>query len=501
MIAPKISKSFARFIAIRALMALLLFMTLAAWSMGSAVGSSPDEDYVLTSIWCGTEGNPPYCRKDPDRANAMILPIMAAEPQLCYMPGNGTESAHCQKYLFNQEISTDNYNSQERYPKGYFDFARKFVGSDIEKSVLGIRFFNSLLASVIIVFGSSLSRRNKDDFVIAFMSVATPTSLYFLSSVNTISWTLIGVSAFVFSFFAAIENLANIGRSLIPIALLILAIFLTVSSRSEGKFALTVLSFAMVLPVLVKKIVRKNKTIIAFTAVSLFYFVFTNSNYSLLDLFNKSNSAVIDGVFYSPLNLFIQNLIDLPKFLTGFFGAWGLGWFELKIGDLSWLLAMQSCLMILGYSFLNSIKVNRIVFCCLTGTLLLSILIANQSNFSQIGNDIQPRYFLPFLIGIVLITVGAKTVTFPLSLSVFVATMSVISNSVALRWTLRRYITGQDIFVAKSLNNRVEWWWGFDLNPERVWILGSSSLIMLFAVIIYEKRHSPDLNLRAQVNV
>jgi hypothetical protein len=274
-----------------------------------------------------------------------------------------------------------------------------------------------------------------------------------------------------------------------------------VSSRSEGKFALTVLSFAMVFPVLVKKIVRKNKTIIAVTAVSLFYFVFTNLNYSLLDLFNKSNSAVIDGVFYSPLNLFIQNLIDLPKFLTGFFGAWGLGWFELRIGDLSWLLAMQSCLMILGYSFLKSNKVNRIVFCCLTGTLLFSILIANQSNFSQIGNDIQPRYFLPFLIGIVLITVGAKTVMFPLSLSVFVATMSVISNSIALRWTLRRYITGQDIFVAKSLNNRVEWWWGFSLNPETVWILGSSSLVMLYTVIIYEKRHSRDLNLRAQMNV
>ncbi|MFZ9643515.1 MAG: hypothetical protein ACO290_00710, partial [Ilumatobacteraceae bacterium] len=81
-------------------MALLLFMTLAAWSMGSAVGGSPDEDYVLTSIWCGTEGNPPYCRKDPDRPNAMILPIMAAEPQLCYMPGNGVESAACQKAIF-----------------------------------------------------------------------------------------------------------------------------------------------------------------------------------------------------------------------------------------------------------------------------------------------------------------------------------------------------------------------------------------------------------------
>jgi len=91
--APKISKSFARFIAIRALMALLLFMTQAAWSMGSAVGGSPDEDYVLTSIWCGTEGNPPHCRKDPDRPNQMIVPAMVGEPSKCYLSQGQATSA------------------------------------------------------------------------------------------------------------------------------------------------------------------------------------------------------------------------------------------------------------------------------------------------------------------------------------------------------------------------------------------------------------------------
>ena len=499
--APKISKSLARFIAIRALMALLLFMTLAAWSMGSAVGGSPDEDYVLTSIWCGTEGNPPYCRKDPDRASAMILPIMVAEPQLCYLPGNGTESAHCQKYLFNQEISTDNYNSQERYPSGYFDFARQFVGSDIEKSVLAIRFFNSLLASIIIVFGASLSRRNQEDVFIAWLCVATPTSLYFLSSVNSISWTIIGASAFVLSVSAAIENLANTKKLLGPAALFIFAIFLTVSSRSEGKYALIVLFIVMTLQGLIQKPVRKSRHIIILMSALIFYFIFSNLNFSQLKLFDRSNSAVIDGVFYSPLNLLIQNLIDIPRFVTGFFGSWGLGWFELKIGEITWLFALQSCLLIIGYSFLKSNKSNRIMFCCLTGTLLFAILLANQSRFSQIGNDVQPRYFLPFFIGIILISVAFKTVEFPLSLSILAATMSIISNSVALRWTLRRYTTGQDIFVSKSLNDRIEWWWGFDLTPESVWVLGSSSLIMLFVVVVYEKRHLRNLNLRVQVNV
>ncbi|MDP4902780.1 MAG: hypothetical protein NWQ97_05500, partial [Ilumatobacteraceae bacterium] len=133
--APKISKSFARFVAIRALMALLLFMTLAAWSMGSAVGGSPDEDYVLTSIWCGTEGNPPHCRKDPDRANAMILPIMAAEPSLCFRQLGQDYSAKCQESIYNQEISTDFYNSADLYPDTYFSVIRGLVSANVESSV------------------------------------------------------------------------------------------------------------------------------------------------------------------------------------------------------------------------------------------------------------------------------------------------------------------------------------------------------------------------------
>ncbi|MFM7829411.1 MAG: hypothetical protein ACKO92_06215, partial [Actinomycetota bacterium] len=103
----KLSGEFVRFVAVRALMALLLFLTFAAWSFASAVGGSPDEDYVLTSIWCGTEGNPPHCRNDPNRPNAMILPILAAEPSLCLRQLGQDYSAACQQEIYGQEISTD----------------------------------------------------------------------------------------------------------------------------------------------------------------------------------------------------------------------------------------------------------------------------------------------------------------------------------------------------------------------------------------------------------
>ena len=128
--------------------------------MGSAVGSSPDEDYVLTSIWCGTEGNPPHCRKDPDRANAMILPIMAAEPSLCFRQLGQDYSAKCQESIYNQEISTDFYN-QGYYPNTYFKIAQLFVDFDVESSVVKMRLLNSFLAAVLIISVSAFFWKKK----------------------------------------------------------------------------------------------------------------------------------------------------------------------------------------------------------------------------------------------------------------------------------------------------------------------------------------------------
>ena len=103
-------KTLVGYLSKRLLLAVLLFLTLASWSMSSAVGSSPDEGYVLTSIWCGTTGETEFCRKDPDRNWGMILPIMATEPQLCSIQLGQDYSAACQKAIYDREISTEFLN-------------------------------------------------------------------------------------------------------------------------------------------------------------------------------------------------------------------------------------------------------------------------------------------------------------------------------------------------------------------------------------------------------
>ena len=143
-------------------MALLLFMTLAAWSMGSAVGGSPDEDYVLTSIWCGTEGNPPYCKFGAGDPNGMILPALVTVPQLCYVAVGQDFSASCQIDIQDQFVETLKFNLG-LYPHSYFNFQRNFVGADVEVSVVKMRLFNSFLAAVLIIAaGVFFSKKNSD---------------------------------------------------------------------------------------------------------------------------------------------------------------------------------------------------------------------------------------------------------------------------------------------------------------------------------------------------
>lgn len=488
---PKISKSFARFIAIRALMALLLFMTLAAWSMGSAVGSSPDEDYVLTSIWCGTEGNPPYCRKDPDRYWGMILPIMAAEPQLCYVRTGQDVSAKCQEGIYNQEISTDLLN-RGLHPDQYFDIQRSFVGTDVESSVVKMRLLNSFLAAVLIISASAFFWKKNSDLLLAWLAVIAPVTIFFIGSVNTSSWTLIGTTCFTFACIAALKNRNHVKICLPAGALALFALWFTNSSRYEGKYVILLLAAAILYSEFAPKSFKltKKSVLMGSAILPVMYLIFDYFSKPFaagVNVFNDSRVEVTEGITTTANNLLVNNIITLPRFITGFVGSWGLGWFELELTSTVWLFTLQAFLLIVGFALRKSSNIHRLIFGALFTITCVAILYANQQLFTKIGEYIQPRYFLPFFLGIVIIAAANKTERYPNSLVITVAILATISNSIALRDTIRRYTTGQDVFISKSLNDPIEWWWQFGPQPETVWLTGTLAFAALWALLIYDR--------------
>ena len=475
-------------------MAVLLFLTFAAWSMGSAVGSSPDEGYVLTSIWCGETGATPDCRKDPDRYWGMILPIMAAEPHLCYVQLGQDYSAACQEAIYNQEISTDELN-RGLYPETYMNVARKFVSSDIEGSVVRIRLFNSFVACVMILFSLSINRRQNSDLLVSWLAVISPVTTYFISSVNTSSWTLIGTTCFIFALIAAVRNRKNKKLLITASLLTVFSVWFTNSSRYEGKYLILLLGVTVICSEFAPKNLQLNKKTALVGAAILRMFVFIY-NYSAdvfsqgsrINIFSDTRIEVTEGVKTTANNLLLQNFLNLPRFVMGFFGSWGLGWFDVEMTHTVWLFALQAFLLTTVFALYKSDNVRRTMFGGLFAVMCMAILFANQQTFTKVGSVIQPRYFLPFFLGIVIIAAANKTVRFPNSLVLTVAILATISNSIALRDTIRRYTTGQDVFISKSLNNPREWWWNFGPAPETVWLIGSLAFAMLFAVIIYERK-------------
>ena len=471
-------------------MALLLFMTLAAWSMGSAVGSSPDEDYVLTSIWCGTEGNPPHCRKDPDRYWGMILPIMAAEPSLCFRQLGQDYSSKCQEDIFNQEISTDLLN-RGLNPERYFDVQRSFVGADVEASVVKMRLFNSFLAAVLIISASAIFWKKNSDLLLTWLAVIAPVTSYFIASVNTSSWNLIGVTIFAIAFFSALRNRKDIKLCVPAGVMALFALWFTNSSRYEGKYVIVLLAAAILYSEFAPKNLRftKKSALIGSAILPLIYLIYNYfaDVYGRVNIFDDPRVEVTDGITTTANNLLLQNFVNLPRFIMGFFGGWGLGWFELELAHTVWLFTLQAFLLTTVFALRKSNNAHRLIFGALFAMMCIAILYANQQTFSKVGNVIQPRYFLPFFLGIVIIAAANKTERYPNSLVITVAILATISNSIALRDTIRRYTTGQDVFISKSLNNPIEWWWQFGPQPETVWLTGTLAFAALWALLIYDR--------------
>ena len=476
----------------RTLMALLLFLTLAAWAAGSAVGGTADEDYVLTSIWCGTSGETEYCRKDPDSNWGMILPIMAAKPQLCYMQGQNY-SAACQKKFYNQEISTDLYNLG-LHPKQYFNVVRNFVSPFIEASVVKMRLFNAFLGASLILLAVSLDRRRLSDAFITWLAVIAPVVTYFIASVNTSSWTLIGTTCFVYALIAALKN-RNKSKVWIPASLLALfSLWFTNSSRYEGKYVILLLGAAILYSEFAPKNfeLTKKTALIGAVILPVLYFIYNYFSavfpYRLsINIFDDPRVEVNEGITTTANNLLLENFLNLPRFIIGFFGGWGLGWFELELTQTVWLFTLQAFLLTTVFALRRSSNIHRTIFGVLFAIMCVTILYANQQTFGKIGEYIQPRYFLPFFLGLVIIAAAYKTVRYPNSLVITVAILATISNSIALRNTIRRYTTGQDVFISKSLNNPIEWWWQFGPQPETVWLTGTLAFAALWAILIYER--------------
>jgi drug/metabolite transporter (DMT)-like permease len=110
---------------------------------------------------------------------------------------------------------------------------------------------------------------------------------------------------------------------------------------------------------------------------------------------------------------------------------------------------------------------------------------------NYVGENVQPRYFLPLLfllVGVAVFSPKGVTSFYLSEVQIsFVALLISAGQSFALHFAMRRYITGSDV-VSWNLNKNIEWWWAFLPSPMTSWAIGSLGFAIAVSIGLWHLR-------------
>ena len=131
---------------------LALIAMLLPWAYASPVGSSADENYHLTYIWC-IAGDSPECVQsrsdDGQQVTSVIVPATVGEPP-CFI-GDRFQEATCQLDGLPQGLyESTRFTDDRKYPPIFYHAMHPLVGDDVERSVIQMRMLNVLIAAIML---------------------------------------------------------------------------------------------------------------------------------------------------------------------------------------------------------------------------------------------------------------------------------------------------------------------------------------------------------------
>jgi hypothetical protein len=465
-------------------MALLGLLTLLAWSTSSPAGSSPDDDFHATSIWCGWGSDDVDCVKTgvKDERSVPFNPPLIS----CYA-FKPTDSAACQPEFSDRSertvVARGNY--QGLYPPVYYAAMHPFVGSDFDDSVLRIRIVNSIIAvSVIGLLACLIPTALRRPLLWGFLGSSVPLGLFVMGSINPSGWAFVSAGTLWIGYYAAFaaEGWRRSGLAVFSVIVLLMG------SGSRGDACLFSSLAVVVVMILRWGVLRANlrMTLLGAAMVVVSAALFLGSNQSAVA--TSGLPAAPELLSKSPtLSLAIDNAMALPYLLTGMFGSWGLGWLDTYTDPI----VFQGALAVfVGLAFVGlsrtSIRKSLVVALVATSFVAFPLLVLLQSK-QIVGQSVQPRYLLPLvimLIGLCLLpTPGSRALVLSPPQVVFVVLALSVAQAVALHANIRRYVTGAEI-NGLNLNRATEWWWDIPVTPMAVWIIGSTSFALLAAMIL-----------------
>lgn len=477
---------------------LLLMLSFGAWALASPVGASPDEDFHLASIWCGSgerdglcaPGSTPESRLVPDNIEQAIC--YAHEP---------SESAACQGKDFLDGsfglAESDRVNGDGLYPSGYYFWASLFAGDNMVISTLLIRFAQALLFSALAVgLWALLPRANRLAYVGGIAATFVPFGMFLIPSINPSGWA---ISSAVLLLPSLIGYLSTTGwRSWALGAYAVFAALLGLGARGDSAAYTAIAVLAALVLTLEKSRAFYARAILPLGLLLLAAAAFLSANQTGSAL---SGGMAIDDAAEIPKRALIAiNLIDLPELFFGVVGQnfdgspySGLGWLDTPMPGLVWF---STTAVLAGVLFTALARSDWRKSIALGGvglaTIAIPMLLLVQNGVT-VGWQVQPRYIMPLLIMFVMVALmparerghdGGWVLRHPrfsLVQGGIAAALLTVANSVALYVNMRRYVAPGEL----DLSGSAEWWWRVGPPPMVVWGTGSLAFALLAALLLW----------------
>jgi hypothetical protein len=442
-----------------------------AWAISSPIGSSPDEDYHLASIWCPPPAEASGCHLTPGRFPLITQLKRVVGAPACYA-SNSSQSGACIWAIPADALIENARFDQGGYPGGFYHVLHIFASNDPYSAIYLIRGFNVAIAVVLgalVVLGANRPTRRILAYAVA--STYVPMGMFIIPAANPSSWAVMGLTATAFalhSYWIAETR----GRVIFNGALAAVGIALAASSRADAALY-TVLAAVGVTCLHYRSVRRHPVRLILPAGVLVAGFIAYRTSAQATSALSGTGLGSVGAI--GGWRLLFSNIINSPYLVLGNEGLNSLGWLDTPMPPMVFVPMLVVCgfLVMAGIGRLTWMKA-LVTFGGMFAVVGIPLYILQISHLT-IGAGLQPRYLLPLLpvVSLVLLTGYRPSQAVRLSRpAAWVAWVLVsVANSVALMVNIRRYTTGLDGPMWPG--QAVEWWSTDRMGPLPTWILGS----------------------------
>ena len=459
-------------------------LTLSGWALSSPIGSSPDDDFHLPSIWCGQGFREGLCEenRNPDLVN---VPYSTFSNSSCFA-FDENKSGACPYDETLTPVSRANLKDN-LYPPVYYWSMSWFANEDVAASTITMRIVNSILAVLgLAVVIAVLPHHLRRVPLVGTLISALPLAIFLIASTNPSGWAFFGTLT-LFSSFLGYLNSKSTRDKLVLGGITGISLLFAAGSRTDAAiYSVIAIGIATLLQ-LSKKIFSLANTVIIGALVIAAGFLYLSVG---------TGSAVIGGGLALPgiqsiTPNFFANLAGLPNLWVGVFGTSRLGWLDTEMPAIVWAVTLSIFIGVL-FTSVRWFRLNQVlaVWSIFLALIAIPLYILTVSGLT-VGQQVQPRYLLPLIALLGAAALYRRSSNSGLDLTrgqvLIIGSGMLIANTISLHLNTRRYITGMDQ-QGIDLNKDIEWWWAnFPLSPNLV-IWSASIAFAVFLIAIWKLR-------------